>query len=271
MNKSNQPFKITLPKTKKVGVLISIPHCGVDFPDEIKCSYRNDMIAQPDDTDWCLNQLYDFAPDLGITTIQAVYSRWVIDLNRTPENKSLYSDGRIITSLCPRTDFFGEEIYTTIEKEPDHIEIKRRLKNYYMPYHQKIDAILQELKKEFEKVIFWDSHSIRRSVKTIQKEDFPDLILGNNDGLTADDDLIQVALDSLKKSGLELTHNHPFKGGFLTRSKGNPSKGINALQLEMSKDLYMSNNELNYDLLKAEKIKQHLIFTFNNLISFINE
>ena len=97
------------------------------------------------------------------------------------------------------------------------------------------------------------------------------LILGNNDGLTADRKLIDVALNSLEKSGLEVKHNHPFKGGFLTRSKGNPSEGIHALQLEMSKDLYMFNNELDYHPVKAEKIKQDLLLTFKNLISFIHE
>ena len=79
---------------------------------------------------------------------------------------------------------------------------------------------MSELKKEFETVIFWDAHSIRRNVSTIQKADFPDLILGNNDGLTASKNIIESALNSLKKSGLCLTHNTPFKGGYLTRSKG---------------------------------------------------
>ena len=49
------------------------------------------------------------------------------------------------------------------------------------------------------------------------------------------------------KSGLQVNHNHPFKGGYLTRSKGNPSQNIHAIQLEMCKDLYMSHNETKYD------------------------
>ena len=271
MNKNKQPYKITNPHKKKVGILLSIPHCGLQFPYEIVGNYNQKMKEQPDDTDWDLNLLYDFASDLGITTIEAVYSRWVIDLNRTPLNKSLYNDGRIITSLCPSTDFFGNPIYISPDKEPSEKEIQRRLDDYYQPYHDKIDSLLQELKKEFETVVFWDAHSIRRNVQTIQKEDFPDLILGNNDGKTADSKIINLALDSLCKSGLSVQHNTPFKGGFLTRSKGNPEKGIHALQLEMSKDLYMSQDELEYDLEKAQKIKEYLLKTFKNLISLIHE
>ena len=130
---------------------------------------------------------------------------------------------------------------------------------------------MKELQQDFDKVIFWDAHSIRRNVSTIQKEDFPDLILGNNDGQTADSSIIEIALKTLRNSQLNVQHNRPFKGGYLTRSKGDPSANIHALQLEMSKDLYMSNNELEYDEKKAAKIKEILIDTFTNLISFIHE
>ena len=78
-------------------------------------------------------------------------------------------------------------------------------------------------------------------------------------------------MNSLKESNLSVEHNHPFKGGFLTRSKGDPENNIHALQLEMSKDLYMSNNEMNYDESKSKEIKRTLIKTFNNLIALMNE
>ena len=83
----------------------------MNFPGEIKESYNSKQLSTLDDTDWYLDQLYDFAPSLGITTIISTYSRWVIDLNRSPENKSLYNDGRIITDLCQKLIFL-EKIYT---------------------------------------------------------------------------------------------------------------------------------------------------------------
>ena len=271
MKENCSPFKIVLPKNKKIGILLSIPHCGVDFPEEIKSNYNANLITKPDDTDWFLEKLYDFASDLGITTIQAVYSRWVIDLNRTPENISLYNDGRIITSLCPTTNFNGENLYLNSSLEPDNNEIERRLKNYYLPYHQKIDSLISELKLSFDKVILWDAHSIRRRVATIQEAPFPDLILGNNDRRTAENSLINLALTNLKKSGLDVYDNQPFKGGHITRSKGNISENINALQLEMAKDLYMSNNELDYDINKAKTVKKWLESTFKSLINYLDE
>ena len=262
---NSKPFYIVEPKSEKVPFVLSIPHRGTKFPEELKNHYAPELIEVLDDTDWYLEKLYDFAPELGITTIYAKYSRWVIDLNREPLGKPLYDDGRIITALCPTTDFFGENIYAKKESEPNNAEIERRLQDYYRPYHQKIDEIIADLKAEFGQVLFWDAHSIRRRVETIRKEPFPDFILGDDDEKTAGKKFIGTTLESLKKSDWQINHNEPFKGGFLTRSKGKPDEDVHALQLEMSKDLYMDAAELNYNEKKAEKVKELLKTTFENL------
>ena len=270
MTDTNQPYELILPQTIKVPFILSIPHCGTQFPVELKNHYVSSLIEAPDDTDWFLEELYDFAEKMGVTVIKAVYSRWVIDLNRTPENQSLYNDGRIITSLCPTTTFFGEKLYKNKDKQPGKEEVERRLKQYYWPYHNKIDELIDMHKAEFGKVLFWDAHSIRRNVETIQKDDFPDLILGNDDLKTAGTAFIEKTLQTLGSGKFELKHNTPFKGGYITRSKGNPKENIHALQLEMCKDLYMSNNETTYDPKKAARVKRLLKSTFENLISDLN-
>ena len=67
--------------------------------------------------------------------------------------------------------------------------------------------------------------------------------------------LQKLVYNNLKKSKFDVQINQPFKGGYITRSKGNPNKNINAIQLEMSKDLYMYDDERKYDIEKAEGIK----------------
>ena len=118
-------YKISLAENQRVPIVISVPHCGIAFPNELKDQYVPELIRAPDDTDWFVDQLYNFAPAMGITMISAHYSRWVIDLNRDVESKPLYSDGRIITGLCPTTNFFGDPIYKDHRKEVDQKEINR--------------------------------------------------------------------------------------------------------------------------------------------------
>jgi N-formylglutamate deformylase len=259
-------FQVIAPTSDRVPILLSVPHCGVEFPSEIKSEYNPSLIQSPDDTDWFVHQLYDFAPAMGITMIHAVNSRWVIDLNRDPESKPLYTDGRIITALCPTTTFFGEPIYVDGRKELAAEEVSRRVELYYNPYHQKVQALLDDLKKQFGKVLLWDCHSIRQYVPTIHKEKFPDLILGDADGTSASRGLIEEAISGLKTGGYTLSHNTPFKGGYLTRYFGNPARNQHALQLEMTKVNYMDDSESKFDSPRANQMRAVLKTTLKNLL-----
>lgn len=261
-----QPYHVHEPDGVRVPILLSVPHCGTQFPAEIKGQFVPDLIAAPDDTDWYVNQLYDFAPSLGITLISAVYSRWVIDLNRDPEDKPLYTDGRIITGLCPVTNFLGDPIYLDRRDHLEAEEIKRRLDKYYTPYHDKLRELLADLKSEFGKVLLWDCHSIRQYVETIYKEKLPDLILGDADGSSASPETIAIAYNSLKSSKYSVEHNFPFKGGYITRHFGRPLENQQALQLEMCKIKYMDDTETNYDKVRADEMRTILKQTFKLLI-----
>lgn len=261
-----QAFQVVSPTQDKVPLILSVPHCGTTFPDELKSQYKQTLIQAPDDTDWFVHQLYDFASTMGITLIHAVYSRWVIDLNRDPQSKPLYSDGRIITGLCPTTDFFGNPIYVDERSEVDQQEVNRRVELYYEPYHQKLKALLEETKQQFGQVLLWDCHSIRQYVPTIYKEKFPDLILGDADGTSASPGLIETAIRNLESSGYSFQHNYPFKGGYITRQYGKPTDNQHALQLEMSKVQYMDDSEMKYDRPRADKMREVLKRTMEALI-----
>jgi N-formylglutamate deformylase len=258
-----EPFHITH-ASSAVPIILSVPHCGTAFPEEIVSDFDPERAAALDDTDWYVDKLYDFAPAMGITMIRAHYNRWVIDLNRAPDSQPLYTDGRIITGLCPTTDFHGNAIYQ--QHEPDPAEIERRLERYYFPYHLKVQELLDEATARFGKVLLWDAHSIRRYVPAINKEKFPDLILGSVDGRSAHPALIDSALAGLQSGTYGLNHNHPFKGGQITRSFGKPQENQHALQLEMSKQLYMDDTETLFDEKRANAVREVLKRTLHQLI-----
>jgi N-formylglutamate deformylase len=267
----DDPFVIVEPKNKAVPIILSVPHCGTAFPEELMDDYNPQMTAQPDDTDWFVNDLYDFVTDLGITIIHAKYSRWVIDLNRAPNSAPLYNDGRIITGLTTATDFFGNDIYTSKDKIPGATEIQRRLDNYYWPYYTKLEQLLSNRKAEHGKVLLWDAHSIRHYIPTIREEIFPDMILGNNDEKTAHASLINTAISNLQSGSFTVNHNDPFKGGHITRYFGRPNENMHALQLEMNKILYMDDEEIHYNESRAGMVREVLKRTFEGLITSIEK
>jgi N-formylglutamate deformylase len=256
-------FRVIEPKGIRVPVILSIPHCGALIPEE--------LAVAPDDTDWFVDKLYAFASDLGIATIASVYSRWVIDLNRDPEDKPLYTDGRIITGLCPLTNFLGERLYKDERTTLTDKDVAHRKELYYWPYHNKLSELITSYKQEFGKVLIWDCHSIRQYVATIYHDKFPDLILGDAEGQSASPAVIESAFASLKSSSFSVSHNFPFKGGYITRHYGKPLESQQVLQLEMSKILYMDDAEMRYDDDRATKVSALLEKTLASLIALLNK
>lgn len=250
-------------------IIISIPHVGTALPSEVLNDYVPAQLQSLDDTDWFLDQLYAFAPAMGITIIKANYSRWLIDLNRDPQSAPLYNDGRIITGLTTHTDFIGNPIYK-VGAEPSEKEVKRRLEQYYWPYYRKIQEELAKRQETFKNVLLWDAHSIREFVPTIRAAKFPEMILGDADETSADSALILTALQTLS-SAYEVNHNDPFKGGHITRYFGKPSNGIHAMQLERNKILYMDDLERTYDVARAGRMQDVLKSTFVGLLASLNK
>lgn len=266
---SLMPFEIIDPQVNQVPILVSVPHSGTDIPSAIRDQYDPEMIQAIDDTDWFVDQLYDFVGALGIKMVKAKYSRWVIDLNRTTDSTPLYNDGRVITGLCPTTNFNDKRIYKSCD--PTQEEINQRISSYYYPYYDQIRLELTKLQRQYKHVLFFDAHSIRQHVPGIQADKFPDLILGDVDGKSAGPRLIQAATDVLTNTDYSFHHNHPFKGGNLTRTFGQPQNCVHALQLEMAKTIYMDDSETKYDTTRANRIRTNLRELFATLISTLND
>ncbi len=267
----SSPFHIIPPSRPPVPVIISIPHAGTFFPQDILGKLLPGKTAAPDDTDWFVDRLYDFAPELGITTIVAENSRWVVDLNRDPYDRPLYDDGRVITSVVPITDFNGESLYCDSTFYPDAEEIRHRIEHYHRPYFEKLGQLLNKKKQEFGKVLLFDAHSIRKNVPGIQTDPFPDLILGDNNGTSAAALLCNTALEKLHRPEYSLSYNFPFKGGYITRYFGNPDGNVHALQLEMCKTNYMDDTERFYNDVRADNIRRVLRKTLEALIETIEK
>lgn len=243
------------PTAPPIPILISVPHCGTLIPPTIAARLDAEARTKLPDTDWFVDQLYEFAPGIGATLIAARYSRFVIDLNRAPGSARLYNDGRTETELVPTRTFRGTALYATGD-QPTAAEVHERQRLYYDAYHAEVRTTLARWRRLHRHVLLWDAHSIARQVPTIRQEPFADMILGDNLGNSAAPTLIETVLAALKKTATwNVAHNEPFRGGWLTRANGNPSHGIHALQLEMSQDIYMDDMNVREDPTKKVTVQ----------------
>jgi len=248
-------------------LIVSMPHVGTQLPESL--NVRMTKLAKDlPDTDWYLEELYDFLKDLDVTVIAANYSRYVVDLNRSADDMSLYP-GSIVTGLCPIDTFSGELIYQQ-EMSLDATEIKNRLKMFWHPYHDALTSEIARVKALHGDVIVWDAHSIRSVVPRFFDGELPQLNIGTADGTTCQPKIIEKALSIIKSyDDYSWVDNGRFKGGFITRHYGQPSQGINAIQLEIAMRSYMdeSSSSPKFDNDKAQSLRVLLKSMMQSIIS----
>jgi N-formylglutamate deformylase len=219
-------------------LLVSMPHVGTDIPDDVAARLMPCAAARAD-TDWHLPELYGFVEEMGASMLSARWSRYLIDLNRPPENTNLYP-GQDTTGLCP-VDTFGRERLYREGMEPNDAEVLHRLELYWRPYHKQLRAELDRLLALHGRVVLWDAHSIASMVPRFFEGRLPDLNFGTADGKSCSQQMEGAMIklvDSQEK--YSFVFNGRFKGGHITRFYGNPAGGVHAIQLEMSQCLYMN-------------------------------
>ncbi len=217
-------------------LVVSMPHVGT-FVSHAVGRALNDCAVRRSDTDWHLPRLYDFLDELGATVIAANYSRYVIDVNRPPDGANLYP-GRDTPRLCPTDTFAREPLYRC--DEPGEAEIARRVERVWRPYHARLAHEIERVRAEHGMAILWDAHSIVSVEPRLFEGRLADFNLGTADGASCDPGLAESLLVALRRHPRHTAVlNGRFKGGHITRTYGDPGRGVHAIQMEMAECLYM--------------------------------
>jgi N-formylglutamate deformylase len=215
-------------------LLVSMPHTGTYVPDPLMERLTPAAQALPD-TDWHLEPLYDFVDELGASVLVATHSRYVVDLNRAPDNATLYP-GQDTTAVVPLDTFHMELLYLP-GKAPDQAEMDERISTCWKPYHAKLAEELARLKKQYGYALLWDAHSILSVLPRFFQGKLPDFNIGTVDGNSCGTGIGEELVR--KAEGFSRVLNGRFKGGYITRRYGNPANHVHAVQLELSEAVYM--------------------------------
>jgi N-formylglutamate deformylase len=217
-------------------LLVSVPHAGTALPDELRA--RQPRAANVEDTDWHLERLYAFARDAGASLIVPRASRYVIDLNRPPEDTPMYP-GVNNTGLVPTRFFSGDPLYRA-GCEPGAAEIDERVRHYWQPYHDALAHELARLHAAHGHAVLFDAHSIKSELPWLFDGTLAHLNLGTADGRSCAASLA-AALAGVLQSQARYSHviDGRFKGGYITRRYGRPTERVSAVQLEMCWRCYL--------------------------------
>ncbi len=245
-------------------VIMGMPHTGTWLPADIMAwlNPRGQVLA---DTDWHVHRLYDGLLS-GVTTVRALFHRYVIDANRGADDSNLYP-GQNTTALVPLTDFDGLPIWL---QPPSRADVRGRLKRFHAVYHNALAAQIARVRARHGVVVLYDCHSIRSHIPFLFKGRLPDLNIGTNSGLSCDLRIARAVEDICARTGRTMVVNGRFKGGWTTRHYGRPEAGVHAIQMELAQATYLTSEEppFAYDAHKADGLRgmlRHILVTLTDL------
>ena len=238
-------------------LIISVPHAGTAVPQELAPRLTPMALALPD-TDWHVTRLYDFAPDMGATMLVARYSRYLIDLNRPPDDAALYSSA-VQTGLCPTQSFSGAPLYRDGAEQLKPAEIEQRREQYWRPYHEALGTHIEHTRRRFGYALLLDAHSIRSTVPRLFAGRLPDVNVGTYDGRSCAREINETLRARLATAAsFSYVFDGRFKGGYITRHYGQPDSAQHALQIELSQSSYMDESDTSYDEKRAAALRETL-------------
>ena len=232
--------------------IFSVPHAGTDVPERI-AARLTDAAQKLPDTDWHVHDLYDFAGAIGASMLKANVSRYVIDLNRPPDDESLYP-GQATTGLCPPIQFDGTPIYRDggiVSKD----EVAERRATYWQPYHDALAEEIARVKAKHGYALLYDCHSIASLVPRLFEGRLPDLNFGTANGTSCAPAIETAIAKVMAASPFSHVVNGRFVGGYITRHYGRPQDNVHAVQMEKGQDCHLSRGSTDLDPVKVALLK----------------
>lgn len=183
-------------------------------------------------SDWRTGELYDFLPELGITTITTAFSRFVADVNRDPNGEQ---HGSFWSSVVPACMPSGEPIY---RRSLSPAEIRHRIRLAHEPFQQALDTAIDRLLNVYPRILVLDLHSFGVPLDG-------DIVLGDRRGTTARPTAVRSVADAFAGKGFTVLINERFIGGWTIRRFAANDR-VDAIQVELNQRRYLAIDEHRY-------------------------
>ena len=247
------PFERIDPRGPETPLVVEIPHAGLEsaapFLEPLAAPARS--LAR--DADLYVDGLYADAPDEGATMLVARTSRYVIDVNRGEGDvdaevvEGARADVRLHHGLVWRTTSDGEP---ALSRRLSPRELQERLDLVWRPYHRELAAIVDQKRARFGIAVILAAHSMpsidrgprRDAIESVRSR--ADVVPGTRGRRSAAARFIDGVEEHAVAQGWTVRHDDPYAGGFTTQHYGRPSESVHAVQVELSRRLYLDEMTL---------------------------
>ena len=258
------PLDIYAASGAAVPVVISCPHAGRSYPSSMLT-----QAAQPLDA---LRGLEDFGVDClvtelaghGLPTVINRVARAYLDVNRADSaiDASMFSGDvgapppchhvRAGYGLIPKLTSARKPIY---DARLPAAEVAARTEFVHRPYHDVLARLIEAAQRRHGRSLLVDMHSMPAFDRLNNR--LPDIICGDGYGGTLDRDTANALTGFLQDCGLSVSWNHPYAGGFITRSNGDARGTRQSVQIEINRALYM-DGAVRLDQARTSTLRRHI-------------
>ena len=238
------------PVAEPLPLIVDVSRSGREYPPE----YRSPLpfTTVHDNVSMYVDELYGGAPRVGATLLYCVFPNTWIDVNRDeldmdpavvegswpvelkPTRRTLEGLG-----LIKSRSRYGEPFQ---ERRLAVAEIEERLARYYRPYHAELKRIVEDLHARFGVVRQISCHcmsAVGAPTHPDAGKPRPDFCISDLHGKTASPAFLALIVDTLKSFGYSVGINDPYIGNVLIGRHGNPARGVDSVQIEVNKKLFM--------------------------------
>jgi N-formylglutamate amidohydrolase len=249
------PYSLLRPEEQTAPVVLCSPHSGRVYPKAFLEASRLDAHTLRKSEDCFVDELFAPVVRLGAPLIAARFPRAYLDVNREPYelDPELFTgrlpdfantqSARVVGGLgtIARIVADTEEIYR--ERLPIGVAFER-IERLYRPFHSALAELLETTRKRFGLAVLVDCHSMPSASMGQAPGGRPHFVLGDRFGASCDARLTRFIRDVLQGAGYDVQVNRPYAGGFITEHYGNPGHGVQSLQLEINRALYLDEATL---------------------------
>lgn len=252
---SHNSYELTQPETRTTSVIFASPHSGRDYAQTFSGSAVLDGAEIRSSEDAFVDQLFADAPQFGAPLLAATAPRAYLDLNRGVDEmdpaliagvRRVSQNPRVASGLgvIPRVVAGGRQIYRgklTLE------EAHGRIANYWRPYHDTLQALIDQSHASFGEAILIDCHSMpHEALENIYLTGVgrPQIVLGDRFGAAASGAVVDRIEAAFARAGFTVARNMPFAGAFIAQHYGRPTRKQHTVQIEIDRALYMNETTL---------------------------
>lgn len=249
------PISVIGPRPTQSPLVFSFAHSGRQYPPEFLSQTRLTLRDLRRSEDAYVDQLFPDEALKDACFIKALFPRTWVDANRHPQafDPEMFVDSVPVnahqSSLQVRAGFgvipkLAAQGYPIYSHRLTFKQAGLRLKQTHIPYHQELKWRLMLAKQCFGFAILVDCHSMPSEARSESASGLAQIVLGDRHGRSCNSSLRDCLSNAISKQGFTINYNQPFAGGYSVQRYGKPDAGIHAIQIEVSRSLYMNEETL---------------------------